>query len=442
MMTTQKATIYGFFGVHVCVVLFFWWSGSHALIGNGVDGTLLAFGRLFGILAVVFVLLQFMLMGRAPWIEKVFGLDKLSQFHHWNGYAVLTCILIHPTLVLISYAMTAQVSLLKQELDFAFTYDDMLKAQIAVGLFVFVVFSSIYVARKHLKYEWWYGIHLLTYIAVLFAFGHQLTYGGDFAVNTLFVYYWYFIYTFVFGHTLIFRFGRIVFNFVRFQFRIDHMEKESGDAISVYITGRNLMNFQVKPGQFLIFRFLNKTYWWQHHPFSASYIPKNNMLRITVKNSGDFTGDISSIKKGTPVLIDGPYGTFTVLPTEKKMYLFIAGGIGITPIRSLIEQLAPHNNVVLLYSSKLSNEFTLQKEIDLLSKQFAFPVTYIVTQEPTYKGEIGRIDEAKIKRLVPDVKKREIYICGPVPMMEGLKQVLLSVGVDQTSIHYEKFSLH
>jgi predicted ferric reductase len=220
------------------------------------------------------------------------------------------------------------------------------------------------------------------------------------------------------------------------------MEKESGDAISVYITGRNLMNFQVKPGQFLIFRFLNKTYWWQHHPFSASYIPKNNMLRITVKNSGDFTGDINSMKKGTPVMIDGPYGTFTIPQSNLKKYVFIAGGIGITPIRSLIEQTAPDNDIVVLYTSKTPTEFSLQKELDELANIYHFPITYIVTQDDTYKGEKGRIDDEKIKRLVPDYMKREVYLCGPVAMMEGIKKVLISIGVEKGRIHYEKFSLH
>jgi predicted ferric reductase len=441
-VNTKKFLIYTLFVLHLVVTLFFWWGGSHMLIGSGVDGTLLAFGRLFGILAVTFVLLQFMIMGRAPWIEKVFGLDKLSQFHHWNGYAVLMSILIHPALVILSYAMTAHVSVLTQDLDFAFHYDDMLKAQISVVLFVFVVFSSVYIVRKHMKYEWWYAVHLLTYIAVLFAFGHQLKYGGDFAVNKAFVSYWYALYFFVFVHTLIFRFGRILFNYLRFQFRVDHIEKELGDAVSVYITGNNLERFTIKPGQFLIFRFINKRFWWQHHPFSSSFIPKNNILRLTAKNAGDFTSEIGTIKKGTPVLIDGPYGTFTISPGEKKSYLFIAGGIGITPIRSLIEQTAPQNDIVLLYTNKFSTEFSLKDELDELAAMYHFPITYIVTQGETYQGEKGRIDADKIKRLVPDYKKREVYICGPVPMMEGVKTNLVILGVTTQHIHYEKFSLH
>lgn len=441
-MNSKKIGIYSLFFIHSIIVLFFWWGGSYILIGNGIDGTLLAFGRLFGILAVTFVLLQFLIMGRAPWIEKVFGLDKLSQFHHWNGYAVLTAILIHPTLILISYAMTAHVSLLQQDLDFAFNYDDILKAQIAVVLFVAVVFFSVYMVRKHLKYEWWYGIHLLTYVAVLLAFDHQLLYGGDFAENKWFVYYWYFLYIFVFAHTVIFRFGKILFLYWRFRFRVDHMVQESGDAMSVYLTGQNLASFTIKPGQFMIFRFLNKSFWWQHHPFSSSYIPKNNTLRLTAKNSGDFTSLIGTIKKGTPVFIDGPYGTFTLDRATRKKLLFIAGGIGITPIRSLIEQTAGTYDIQLLYTNKTSGEITLKKELDDLSKQFGFPLTYIITQEDSYKGEKGRIDEAKIKRLVKDVKQRDIFICGPVPMMEGLKQVLVGLGVEKSHIHYEKFSLH
>jgi ferredoxin-NADP reductase len=142
------------------------------------------------------------------------------------------------------------------------------------------------------------------------------------------------------------------------------------------------------------------------------------------------------------VLIDGPYGTFTISPGEKKSYLFIAGGIGITPIRSLIEQTAPQNDIVLLYTNKFSTEFSLKDELDELAAMYHFPITYIVTQEETYQGEKGRIDADKIKRLVPDYKKREVYICGPVPMMEGVKTNLVILGVTTQHIHYEKFSLH
>lgn len=442
MKRTKKIGIYGLFLIHLGIVLFFWWGGSHLLLGNGLDGTLLAIARLCGILAATFVLLQFLVMGRAPWIEKVFGLDKLSQFHKWSGYAAISFILIHPVLIVISYAMSGKIPLLQQYMLLLTQYEDVLEADIAAMLFTAVVFFSIYIVRKHLKYEWWYAIHLLTYLAVLLAFGHQLKNGGDFAVNRYFVYYWYFIYFFVFVQTIIFRFGRIGFNYLRFQFRVDHMVKESGDAMSVYISGKELEKFAIKPGQFLIFRFLTKKYWWQHHPFSGFYIAKDHMIRLTAKNSGDFTSDIGSIKNGTPVLIDGPYGGFTLDKASRQKLLFIAGGIGITPIRTLIEQTAGVYDITLLYTNKNSSEIALKKELDNLSAKHHFPITYIITQEEHYKGEKGRIDAEKIQRLVPDVTTRDIFICGPVPMMEGIKQVLLSVGVTSSQIHYEKFSLH
>jgi len=134
-------------------------------------------------------------------------------------------------------------------------------------------------------------------------------------------------------------------------------------------------------------------------------------------------------------------GTFTSKQATKDKYLFIAGGVGITPIRALIEELAPQKkDIVLLYSSK-TQDIIFKKELDGLAKQYRFPICYVVTEDPSYKGEKGRIDQEKIKRLAPDFLKRDIYLCGPPPMMDALITQQQELGVTHASIHYERFAL-
>jgi len=170
-------------------------------------------------------------------------------------------------------------------------------------------------------------------------------------------------------------------------------------------------------------------------------VPKDNLIRVTIKNVGDFTSEIATLKTGTPILLDGPLGTFTSKQATKNKYLFIAGGVGITPIRALIEELAPQKkDIVLLYSSK-TQDIILKKELDGLAKQYRFPIYYVVTEDPSYKGEKGRIDQERIKRLAPDFLKRDMYLCGPPPMMEALITQLQELGVTHASMHYERFAL-
>ncbi len=436
----MKKILYAVFVINLFVIIFFWWQGSGSLFTVDFTNSLLAIARLCGLLAVYFVLLQFVLRGRAVWIEETFGLNNLSTVHRLNGYLSLSFILSHFILILISYSLAANTNIIAQFFYFILNYDDLLQSFIGLVLFVSIVFVSIYIVRRKLKYEIWYYIHLASYLAILLAWGHQLEFGGDFVQN-LFVWYWYALYIFVFGNLIIFRFLRQGYLYLKYRFIVSRVVKEADGATSIYISGNNLSAFVIRPGQFMILRFLDKKRWWQAHPFSLSFVPRENMLRVTIKNVGDFTSGIGKIKKGTPILLDGPLGTFTTSHATKDKFLFIAGGVGITPIRALIEQLAPlKKNMVLLYSNK-TTDIILKEELDNLSAKYKFSIYYFVTKDPKYKGKKGRIDVEKVKSLVPDFLKRDIFLCGPHPMMNSLIKNLQTLGVTHSSLHYEKFDL-
>jgi predicted ferric reductase len=428
------------FFLNLLVILFFWLKGSASMFGADISSNLLAIARLCGLLAVYAVLMQFVMRGRAIWVEEVFGLNNLYTAHRLNGYLVIILIYLHMTLMIISYSMIGKTDFISQIVDLFLHYDDVWQAMIAVILFTVIVGISIYIVRKRLKYETWYYVHLLTYLAVLLAWGHQLKLGSDFA-NQLFVYYWYALYIFVFGNVLIFRFLRQGFLFWKYRFWVENVVKEADGATSIYIGGENINRFSIEPGQFMMLRFLDKKRWWEAHPFSLSFVPKDNLLRVTVKDVGDFTHEVNGLKRGTPILLDGPLGTFIQKKAKKDKYLFIAGGVGITPIRSLVEEIAPmKKDMVLLYSNK-TQEIIFKEELDKLSEQYTFPLHYIVTQDLNFKGETGRLDGEKIKKLCPDFLQRDIYLCGPAPMMEAIIHDLKQMGVPHSQMHYEKFSL-
>jgi predicted ferric reductase len=202
--------------------------------------------------------------------------------------------------------------------------------------------------------------------------------------------------------------------------------------------------FPVEAGQFMIVRFLTKGFCWEAHPFSMSCPPNGKNLRISIKGVGDFTKHISDLKPGVSVFIDGPHGSFTSKSCKSSKVLMIAGGIGITPIRSLIEEmLLAGRDVVLIYSNRNSDSIVFQKELDELEKSSSgrLKVIHVISDEPEWSGEKGRLDKEKISQLVPDFIEREVFICGPPPMMKTVRLALSSIGVPNNRIHYERFAL-
>jgi predicted ferric reductase len=436
---TQQFFVWSFLLFNLSVILYIWFDTSFDLLLTGLDGTWISLGRLFGLLAALCALLQFMLMSRAPWIERAFGLENIANFHRLNGYAVIILISLHPLALTIGYA--AGNSLLQQYLTFLNEYEDVFKAFISVVLFFSVAATSIYIVRKRLKFETWYYVHLMVYAAVILAFGHQVTVGGSFANEAFYQYYWLALYGFVAINLLLWRFGLTFYNFMKYRFTVDHTIAETKDTTSLYITGDRLSRWTSIAGQYVLVRFLSKEMWTQEHPFSLSYIPKGNQIRLTVKAVGDYTQQIPHVKPGTPVLISGPFGVFTNAASQANKRLYIAGGVGITPIRSMLEEAAAQDSV-LMYGNKAESDIIFKDELNRLTQSGHFVLHHILSADPNYSGERGYIDIARVERLVPDYQSRDIYICGPPVMMNALIQALQKAGVDEGRLYYERFSFH
>jgi len=428
-----KKIWWGLLIVNLLIIIGYWINGSGSLlVSGGLTGVLIAFGRLTGLLAAYTVLLQFLFMGRMVYLERVFGLDKLSVIHHTSGKLSLIFILLHPLFLVAGYGLGTIVS----------DFEHMLLAFIGFILFVTVVVSSLYIVRKRMRYEAWYFVHLLAYVAVFSSFWHQFSGGGDLLASKFFYGYWVFLYVAVFLSHLIFRFIRPLYLYKQHGFNVSRVVRENHSTISVYISGNELEKFSFNAGQFMIVRFLTRGMWWQAHPFSLSMMPNGRELRITAKEVGDFTGQMKHLKQGTKIIIDGPYGVFTNLFAVSEKVLLVAGGIGITPIRSLMEDMLAHGkDVVLLYANKTEKDIIFKKELDDLKIKYPARVVHVLSHDAKYKGERGYIDEEKIKRIVPDAASREVFVCGPKPMMDAIVALAQKIGIQKSKIHFEKFSL-
>jgi len=433
---------------HIIVICGFWlWdhirSPGGSLLSKGAPEVLLDGGRLAAVLAVSGILLQLMLIGRVKWLEHTFGLDKLIWVHHKNGLLVLSALSAHPILVTAGHAMKERASFWIQLKDFMVNWDAVPFAAAGWLLLLILGAASITPVRRRMRYEYWYAIHLTAYVAIALAFLHQTRLGRDFTRNQVLTAYWFGLHAFVAVNLIFFRLLGPAFLFWRHRFTVERLERETDDVTSVVIHGRTLTDFRIQAGQFMFVRFWVKGFWWQSHPFSMSRQPDGSEIRLSIKSVGDFTAAIPRLAPGTPVLIDGPHGVFTARRCQRDKILMVAAGIGITPIRSLAEELAAGGrDVLVLYGNRNKAAIVFHKELDELEATYPnLRVIHILTHDPSWTGEKGRIDAEKIRRVASDVAERDVYLCGPPVMMKDVLKALATMGVPRSAIHWERFSL-
>jgi predicted ferric reductase len=437
----RKCVIYALFLINLVVVVSIWSTHSGVAFGTGrTPAVMRSLSNISAILAVYLILIQLLLIGRTKWVEQTFGMDKLSRLHHWLGLGIPVLIIIHPVFLGVGAAWGTNKTSFEMLWRMVNYMEDVGKAAVATGLFIALVILSVLIVYKKLKYETWFYTHLIMYLAILLAFGHQLGSGDDFKEAWTRV-YWLALYAFVLINLLYYRFFLPVWITWRHGFTVDRLVQESKGVWSIYIKGKDLGSFKVKAGQFFIFRFLDKKNWWQAHPFSLSCAPNKDFLRITVKDLGDFTSRIGQIKAGTRVLVDGPYGVFTIDKAQKDKFLLLAGGVGITPVRSLAQELTEKKkDAVLLYACRTGEEAILKNELDTMAQQSGLKVTCVTSDDKAWEGEKGFLDKEKIQRLAPDFMEREVYLCGPPPMTKAVLAALRDLGTPKSQIHFERFS--
>ena len=415
--------------INFYLILFFWYKNSNYLLfSNNPGDFFIALGRLSGLLAEFFILIQLLLISRFSSIEREYGFDKLISIHKKVGFSLGIFIISHPLFLTIGYAKSNNISFIKQFLNFQNSWEGVFGATLAFIIIILISIFSIKKIRSKVPYEVWYFAHLPLYIAFAIAFGHQINTGD--MTNGWAILYWFILNIIVFLILISYRFIKPLYYFYKHKFIIEKIVKENKDVYSIYISGKNMNQFKFQEGQFATLIFLQKNMFF-HHPFSFSNAFNGKNIRLTIKSSGDFTSKINNLKTGTHVWIDGPVGTFTLQNAINKKYLFIAGGIGISPIFSLIKSIKDTSDAFLLYSNKTEENVVFKDEII----QSGINTSFFYTDQ----GIQNRIDIKKIEQVCPDYKKRDIYICGPTKMTINLVKNLKSNGLSSEQIHFEKF---
>ena len=386
-------------------------------------------------------LLGILFASRAPWLDQVIGSDGLRAIHRWLGFAAVWAIGAHGVFSTLAFAGGSLGNVVPTVVSLVQTVPGMLGAIVAGALFVLVGVTSVRAARRRLSYETWHGIHLYVYLAVAFGFLHQLTIGADFTDDPLATAFWIALYVVAFAPLLAHRVVWPVYTTVRHRPRVLRVVPEADGIFSLYVTGRELDRLAVRSGQFFIVRALTRSDWMHGHPFSISAAPNGDHLRFTIKAFGEGTRALASLAVGTPLMLEGPYGSVHGARRTGRKLLFIAGGIGIAPIRAMVESFAFRpGEVDLVYRWRQHGDVALRRELEALAAQRHVRL-HLVTGK---RGEIGvgvdPLGTESLRRFVPDAADRDVYLCGPTALMQRTRSALLALGTDPARINLELFS--
>jgi predicted ferric reductase len=417
-------------------VIGLWWQDTPTV--DGLGDWLTNAGRILGLLAGYGVVVLVALMARIPPLERGIGADRLARWHAMGGRYVVSLVAAHALLITWGYAVTAHTGVVGQATTLLLSYPDVLAATVAGLLLVGVGISSARAARRRLRYETWYYLHFYTYLAIALAFSHQFATGAEFVTNRAARVVWSGMYIGVAAAILWYRFVIPARRAVRHQLRVRSVVREGPDVVTVVIGGRHMDELRAEAGQFIRWRFLTRDLWWTSSPYSLSEAPRRDRLRITAKALGDHSRALATLRPGTRVFAEGPYGALTSAVRRQGKVLLIAGGVGITPLRALFESIpAAPGDLTLLYRASQDRDVVFRRELERLAGQRRANL-HIITGR---RADLGwdPLSSAALARNIPGLVHHDVYVCGPAGMTTAVTRTLRAAGVPRRRIHHESF---
>ena len=415
-------------------VIALWWHNTTEL--SGLGDWLTNAGRITGLLAGYAVVVLVGLMARIPPLERGIGADRLARWHATGGRYTVSLVVAHGILIIWGYAVLAHTNVIAQTATLLTSYPDVLMATVAGLLFVAIGIVSARAARKRMRYETWYYLHLYTYLAVALAFSHQFAAGAEFVDNRAARVVWSAMYLSVAAAVLWYRVLVPVRQAARHRMRVEAVYPEAPGVVSVVVGGRHLDELHAQPGQFFRWRFLTRDLWWVSAPYSLSAAARPDRVRITVKIIGEHSAAVVRLRPGVRVFAEGPYGALTAARRRRRKVLLIAGGVGITPLRALFQTLP--GDLTLLYRCGSDRDVVFRQElVDIATHRGAR--LHIVSG---HRSQLGwdPLSTAALAANFPDLRNYDVYICGPDAMTAAAVSALRSAKVPSRQIHHETFA--
>ncbi len=428
-------------------VVALWVAGGGLTAFGSAGETLTNLGRLSGLLASVLMLLQVLLMARIPFVEQAWGQDELARVHRLVGFTSFNLMLAHIVLTILGYSAGTELGVIGTFVDEVLHSPGMLLALAGAIALIMVVVTSVKKARARLRYESWHLLHLYAYLGAGLALPHQLWTGQDFTSSTGATVFWWALYAVALVSVITFRVVLPIVRSRRHRLVVSHVVAESPTVTSVVVTGRHLDRLPARAGQFFQWRFLDGPGWTRANPYSLSAAPDGRSLRITAERVGGSSERLANLRPGTQVLVEGPYGRLHTGVRTSTRTVLIGAGIGITPLRAILEELPPSpDGVVVIYRVGSQSDIVLGDELLDLARSKGGRVVAVVGHRirdraswlPVDAVHLG--DAEALLRIVPDIADRDVYVCGNPTWMDAVIAAAHEAGVPREAVHHERFS--
>jgi predicted ferric reductase len=397
------------------------------------------FSAAIGYAGLAIMGLQFGLTARFRHVTEPWGEDVLYHFHRQISLVAVGLVVAHPIILFIT-----RPELLALLNSFTAPWRARFAALSTYSLIALVV-MALWRTKLRLSYEAWHLTHIvLALIAVAAGILHMVGwsfYLGDPFKRAL----WIALMCFWIGLLVYVRIVRPLF-ILRKPYRVSEVRKERGDTWTLMMEPDGHAGFRFRPGQFGWLTVYGSPFKITAHPFSFSSSAEvtDGRVAMSIRKLGDFTNDIDQVPVGRRVYIDGPYGAFTI-GHPADMHVLIAGGVGITPMMSMLHTLAERGDkrpVILLYGSKEWDDITFREELEALEARLDLRVIHVLENPPDgWSGERGFINAEVLERhLPPPYIEHEYFICGPGVMMDAIEKALGELKVPMSKYHSERYS--
>jgi predicted ferric reductase len=410
--------------------------------------TMQAFGQALGLVGVVLFAINLVLGARLRFLEDIFGgMNKVYIAHHILGGIAFMLLLLHPLFLIaqnlawgviglkqafILYVANPQCyaafGLMNQECSYLF-------GVIALALMIVFLVLTFFVK---LRYDIWKYTHKFLGLAFFFAALHSLFISSDVTSVVILKYYvWVFV---VLGFAaILYRTVLGAFLVRTREYIVDEVKQVNPSIVEIVLKSKEGKPMEYVAGQFIFIGFPDHKDLEEVHPFSLSSSPSNDKLSIGVKGLGDYTKRLNELVQGDRAVVEGPFGRTSYKYYANKEQIWIAGGIGVTPFLGMARNLTPESGykVDMYYSAVSLEEAAFDAEFQSIAA--ANPNFRFI---PWYGKEKGFLSADAIAKESKNLLGKEIFVCGPPPMMRSIKAQLATWKVPTTNVHSEEFSMN